>query len=49
MKLVDNLIVTLALFVLRGVMAVGTGLVYAQFFALILAGITTLVVLAIHH
>ena len=49
MKFVDDLIVTLALSVLRGVMALGTGPVYAQFFALILAGVTTLAVFAIHH
>lgn len=34
MKFLDDLIVTLALRALRGVMAVGTGLVYVQFFAL---------------
>ncbi len=34
MKFIDDLIVTLALRVLRAVMAIGTGLVYVQFFAL---------------
>ena len=31
MKFIDDLIVTLALRLLRGVMAIGTGLVYVQF------------------
>ena len=46
MKFIDDLIVTLALRVLRAVMAIGTGLVYVQFFALALvlamAGTVTL-------
>jgi len=33
MKFIDDLIVSLALRILRGVMAIGTGLVYVQFFA----------------
>lgn len=35
MKFLDDLIVTLALRILRAVMAIGTGLVYVQFFALV--------------
>lgn len=46
MRFIDNMIVTLARCLLRGVMAAGTGLVYVQFFvlALLLAiiGIATL-------
>lgn len=34
MKSIDDLIVSLALRVLRAVMAIGTGLVYVQFLAL---------------
>jgi hypothetical protein len=34
MKFLDDLIVTLALRILRVVMAIGTGFVYVQFFAL---------------
>jgi hypothetical protein len=34
MKSIDDLIVSLALCVLRAVMAIGAGLVYVQFFAL---------------
>jgi len=36
MKFLDDLIVSLVLRILRGVMAIGTGLVYVQFFALAL-------------
>jgi hypothetical protein len=36
MKFIDDLIVALATRLLRGVMAIGTGLVYIQFFALAL-------------
>ncbi|WP_281661185.1 hypothetical protein [Microvirgula aerodenitrificans] len=35
MKFIDDLIVSMALRILRAVMAIGTGLVYAQFFALV--------------
>ena len=50
MKFIDDLIVTLALCLLRGVMAIGTWLVYVQFFVLVLllatAGIVTVTVMA---
>lgn len=49
MKFLDDLIVILALSILRGVMAIGTGLVYVQFFALAfvlaMAGTVTLAVM----
>ena len=49
MKYIDDLIVTLALCLLRGVMAIGAGLVYVQFFVLVLllasAGIVTVAVI----
>lgn len=35
MRFLDDLIVTIATKILRGVMAVGTGLVYVQFIALV--------------
>jgi hypothetical protein len=49
MKFIDDLIVSLALCLLRGVMTIGTWLVYVQFFVLVLllatAGIVTFTVM----
>lgn len=51
MKFIDDLIVTIALYVLRVVMAIRTGLVYVQFFALVflvaVAGTITLAVMLV--
>lgn len=44
MDFLDGIIVALARSFFRGVMAIGTGLAYIQFFALVLAGIAILVV-----
>ena len=51
MEFLDDMIVTLAHRIQRGVMAVGTGLVYIQFFALAfvlaMAGTVTLAVIVV--